>query len=300
VPIVAATRKRKESLCADVAVQKEKACKQKGKAVATKKTEAVEVNIILSYFFLFCLYNSFLLPQNMLIVAFMAQLQEIRNRASPSCLFSLNNDLVPKHKIAIIDAKLGSLLNIGKCTMPVDLSQFVMKCYDPVKSTLEVPNRGIIPIDAESVHWIWRLPNSGLKVCYEMKAELIRAINEEYRFSGTNAPDLTAWCNMIRAMNGVADHRFLRAWSVVAFNYFLAPTTRLKVKPRCYPAVNDVSLLPRTKFCQFVVDQIRIAFSTLGNKKSVCCCVFHLMVRKLLSTIFSQFFHILNSLLYLP
>jgi hypothetical protein len=55
VPIVAATRKRKESLCADVAVQKEKACKQKGKAVATKKTEAVEVNIILSYFFPFLL-----------------------------------------------------------------------------------------------------------------------------------------------------------------------------------------------------------------------------------------------------
>jgi hypothetical protein len=60
VPTVAATGKRKEALCADVAVQKEKACKQKGKAIATKKTEAIEVNIILSYFFsLFCLYNTF-------------------------------------------------------------------------------------------------------------------------------------------------------------------------------------------------------------------------------------------------
>jgi hypothetical protein len=59
VPTVAATRKRKESLCANVAVQKEKACKQKGKVVATKKIEVVEVNTILSYFFIFCLYNSF-------------------------------------------------------------------------------------------------------------------------------------------------------------------------------------------------------------------------------------------------
>jgi hypothetical protein len=59
VPTVAATGNRKESSCADVAVQKEKACKQKGKAVARKKNEAVEVNVILSYFFLFCLYNSF-------------------------------------------------------------------------------------------------------------------------------------------------------------------------------------------------------------------------------------------------
>jgi hypothetical protein len=109
----------------------------------------------------------------MLIVAFPTQLQEIRNRASPSHLFSLNNDLVLEQKIAIIDADLGGLLNIGKCTMPADLSQFVMKCYDPVKSTLEVSNRGSIPVDAESVHRIWCLPNSGLKVCYEMKSELI-------------------------------------------------------------------------------------------------------------------------------
>jgi hypothetical protein len=83
---------------------------------------------------------------------------------------------------------------------------------------------------------------------------------------------------MIRGMNGAADVRFVRAWSVLAFNCFLSPTTGLKVSPRCYPAINDVDILPHTNICQFVVDQIRIAFSALGNKKSVCCCVFHLMV----------------------
>jgi hypothetical protein len=59
VPTVAATGNRKESSCADVVVQKEKACKQKGKAVATKKNEADEVNLIVSYIFLFRLYNRF-------------------------------------------------------------------------------------------------------------------------------------------------------------------------------------------------------------------------------------------------
>jgi hypothetical protein len=54
---VAATASRKESSTSDVAVQKEKACKQKGKAVATKQNEAVEVNIILSYFFSFFAYT---------------------------------------------------------------------------------------------------------------------------------------------------------------------------------------------------------------------------------------------------
>jgi hypothetical protein len=79
-------------------------------------------------------------------------------------------------------------------------------------------------------------------------------------------------------MKGAADDRFLRAWAIVAFDCFLAPTTGLKVSPRCYPAVYDTKLLPQTNICQFVADQIRVAFSALGNKKSVCCCVFHLVV----------------------
>jgi hypothetical protein len=97
---------------------------------------------------------------------------------TPSILFLApspwsSNDLVPEQKIAIIDAELGGLLNIGNCTMPADLSQFVMKCCDPVKSILVVLNKGSIPVDAESIHRIWRLPNTGLKVCYKMKAKLI-------------------------------------------------------------------------------------------------------------------------------
>ncbi|KAM0856293.1 hypothetical protein ACQ4PT_049218 [Festuca glaucescens] len=203
---------------------------------------------------------------------------EIRNRASPSRFFALNGELVADQRIAILKMDLGGLLNIGACTMPVDLSQWVMKCYDHVKSELVIPNRGKIPVDAESVSRVWGLPNSGLKVCYEMKMDIIKAINEEYGFPGTNAPEKTAWCKMIKDMNGAADDRFLQAWAIVAFDCFLAPTTGLKVSPRCYPAVNDIKLLPQTNICQFVANQIRVAFSALGNKKSVCCCVFHLVM----------------------
>lgn len=102
-----------------------------------------------------------------------------------------------------------------------------------------------------------------------MKIDVIREINEEYGFPGTNAPDKTAWCKMIKDMNVASDDRFLRAWAVVAFDCFLAPTTGLKFSPRCYPAVNDVALLAKTNICQFFVDQIRATFSALGNKKSV-------------------------------
>ena len=74
------------------------------------------------------------------------------------------------------------MLSIGATTMPADLSQWVMKCYDPLKSELVIPNRGRIPVDADSVHLMWGLPNSGLKVCWECNAEVTKAFNEEYEF----------------------------------------------------------------------------------------------------------------------
>ena len=57
---------------------------------------------------------------------------------------------------------------------------------------MAIPNRGKIPVDADSVYRMWGLPHTGLKVCYEMQTDLIKAINSEYGFPGTNAPELTA------------------------------------------------------------------------------------------------------------
>ena len=88
----------------------------------------------------------------------------LRNRASPSRLVSLNNVLATNQKVAIMETGFGGLLSIGASTMPADLSQWVMKCYDPVKSQLVIPNRGRIPVDADSVNMMWGLPNSGMKV----------------------------------------------------------------------------------------------------------------------------------------
>ena len=61
----------------------------------------------------------------------------------------MNDGLNPQQKIAIMDTTLGGLLEIAS-SMPVDLSQWVMKCYDPVKSELVIPDRGSIPVNTES------------------------------------------------------------------------------------------------------------------------------------------------------
>ncbi|KAF7102757.1 hypothetical protein CFC21_103829 [Triticum aestivum] len=163
--------------------------------------------------------------------------------------------------------------------MDADLSQWIMKHYDPEMSQIVIPDRGKIPVDATSVHRIWGSPNRGRKVCFENHPDITKAIYNICNITTKNSPTLTAWCKMIGNMNGAHDDDFLRAWLVVAFSCFLAPSTSLSILPKSFPAVMDANGITETNVCQFVVDQLKAAFKDAGVKKNaVCCCVFHLVV----------------------
>uniref|UniRef100_A0A453MTN3 Uncharacterized protein n=1 Tax=Aegilops tauschii subsp. strangulata TaxID=200361 RepID=A0A453MTN3_AEGTS len=58
-------------------------------------------------------------------------------------------------------------MDLAANSMPGDLSQWIMKHYDPEMSQIVIPDRGKIPVDVASVRRIWGLPNRGRKVCYE-------------------------------------------------------------------------------------------------------------------------------------
>ena len=169
-------------------------------------------------------------------------------------------------------------MHIATCSMPGDLSQWVMKHYDPEISQLVIPERGKIPVDAASVHRIWGLPNRGRKVCYENRADYTSKMYKIFKINTKGSPTLTSWCKMIKDMAGAADNNFLRAWLAVAFSCFLAPTTSLNISPRCFPAVMHVDAITETNVCQFVVDQLKFAFARAGDKNAVCYCVMHLVV----------------------
>ena len=181
-------------------------------------------------------------------------------------------------KDAVIRIEFGGLLQIATCSMPGDLSQWVMKHYDPEISQLVIPERGKIPVDAASVHRIWGLPNRGRKVCYENRADYTSKMYKIFKINTKGSPTLTSWCKMIKDMAGAADNNFLRAWLAVAFSCFLAPTTSLNISPRCFPAVMHVDAITETNVCQFVVDQLKLAFAGAGDKNAVCCCIMHLVV----------------------
>ncbi|KAI5014353.1 hypothetical protein ZWY2020_055743 [Hordeum vulgare] len=91
------------------------------------------------------------------------QSQGRRNRASPARLFKLNKDLNFEQKGAIIEKEFGGLLDLAANSMSGDLSQWIMRHYDPEMSQIVIPARGKNPVDAASVRRIWGLPNRGRK-----------------------------------------------------------------------------------------------------------------------------------------
>ncbi|KAM0863672.1 hypothetical protein ACQ4PT_044430 [Festuca glaucescens] len=175
-----------------------------------------------------------------------------RNHASPARLFKLNKILVQAQKDLIEEWGWGGMLKVVAKEMPVDLSMWVLSCFDPIRSELAIPGRGSIPVTTDSFTWIFGIRNEGMPVCDEMETEPIKFMNEEYGIESGSAPDFGDWCKMISDMGGVADMKFLRA-------YF--------------------ARFRRLNFAQFAIDQIIAEVKKMGvKKKSVCCCLHHLVI----------------------
>ena len=124
------------------------------------------------------------------------------------------------------------------------------------------------------------MPRGQKKVAYEVDPDIVRLFNEMFNIPSGPAPRVTKWCEMIKGLGVVADDKFLSAWLVVVFSCFLAPTTSLNVSPRAYSAALNPREIVNSNVCQFVVDQLRLAFMGFGDKKNtICCCLFHLVVK---------------------
>ncbi|KAM0842961.1 hypothetical protein ACQ4PT_058019 [Festuca glaucescens] len=116
-----------------------------------------------------------------------------RNKASPARLVKLNEILSPAQKTLITEWGWGGMMMVKATEMPVDLSMWVLACFDPIRSELAIPGRGTIPVDAASYNKVFGLPNEGLPVRYEMETEPIAFMNEEYNIQGGSAPGFKQW-----------------------------------------------------------------------------------------------------------
>ena len=201
-----------------------------------------------------------------------------RIRASPARFANFNASLTPLQKSELVSRLFGGLLNLSD-TLPADLTKFLVQSYQPQTSEMVFPGRGRIRVDADSVQRVFDLPNRGQKVRYLVDKDATRRFRQAFNITGNSHPQITTWLKMIQDMAGRTDDTFFMAWLAVAFSTFLAPTTALKLSPKCYGLVLDHQMLKNTNICLFVAEHINEAFRNMDQEKqTVCCCLYHLMV----------------------
>ncbi|CAM0952169.1 unnamed protein product [Alopecurus aequalis] len=202
-----------------------------------------------------------------------------RNRASPARLAKLNALLSNAHKLLITELSWGGMLQVKATAMPVDLSMWLLSCFEPIKSELVILGRGNIPVDADSYDRVFGLPNKGSHVPFDMDPDAISFMNEEYGIENAIALTFKGWCKKIKDMGGVADTKFLRAYIAGVISCFICPTTKCSISPRYYGAIRNLEQTRTSNFCKLAIEQIMREVKNMGAKKNyVCCCLYHFVI----------------------
>ena len=205
-------------------------------------------------------------------------MQSRRNRASSARLIKLYEELTGPQRKMIRDIDFDGLLQIQCSTIPARFTNWLLlHCFDPESSELVLPGRGRIPVTADSVADIFRLPNKGGKVRYELDVDAINFMQSKYSIIQGSAPKIEQVLEMVK-QNKNANEDFLRSFLMIAISTFLCPPTDLVISPRCYPALVDLKAVKGLNWCQFVVDQLKVAAMKINKKNSVKGCVLLLVV----------------------
>ena len=186
-------------------------------------------------------------PAKVAVVGRLAAAKErVRNRASPLSLVNLCEHLSPDQKEVVVNMGLGSMLNIRCSTLHNPVINWLAPTYD--RFTREIPGRGRIPLNADSVYRIMGLPRGGIPVTYCLVSEIEHRLRPAIFPDCAKTPETTKVFNMLKEMT--ADEKFKQLWIMYLTSTVLAPTSLNKVSGRCYPimVIAFIFILP---FCVF-------------------------------------------------
>ena len=93
---------------------------------------------------------------------------------------------------------------------------------------------------------------------YELDVDAINFMQSKYNIIQGSAPKIEQVLEMVK-QNKNANEDFLRSFLMIAISTFLCPPTGLVISPRCYPALVDLKDVKGLNWCQFVVDQLKVA-----------------------------------------
>uniref|UniRef100_A0A0A8YRN1 Aminotransferase-like plant mobile domain-containing protein n=1 Tax=Arundo donax TaxID=35708 RepID=A0A0A8YRN1_ARUDO len=198
----------------------------------------------------------------------------------PSHLIQTTKNFTPEQCDLIRMNGFGGLLNL-KCwkNPPQLLYHWLAKHFNCATSELVFSNGTIIPVTAKSVQLILGIPYGNRKVKYRMDSDSTAFMKHDYYSDGLPAR-ISSIAKQLSEMKKADDH-FLRTFLLFAVSSFLCPTTCLRISPRCFPSLVDLSSVAQLDWCGFVLEQLVSSIKRYKQRLTIGGCMFFLAVHYL-------------------
>jgi hypothetical protein len=158
-----------------------------------------------------------------------------------------------------------------------DLCRYLMKHFDPTNCELDFGDRGSIPVNAESVAQVLGVPMGNSPVPYHLHANATKYIFEMFGITNGVHPNVTSLEKDLGPEHA-ADIVYLQKFVMYLVSSVFAPTTSVRVSPRCYPAVANPEAMTSYNWARFIVDIIVQTANAKDTKNWFKACMPYLMV----------------------
>jgi hypothetical protein len=202
-------------------------------------------------------------------------------------LVRLCKGMTPEQQDLITKSDFGDII-LMKCSKLIpELCRFLLASFDPVRCVLDFGDRGRIPVTVQSFAKVLGVPIGSSPVPYYADPKSTTAILEMLGIHDGVQPTVT-YLEKELGPEQPADDLYLKKFVIYMISSIFAPTTGIKVSPKCYPSVMNATSVSDLNWAKFIIDILIQTANAKGKKNWFKACMPYLMVSS--SHIFCTFF----------
>lgn len=186
--------------------------------------------------------------------------------------------MTPDQRALIIAADFGGTLGMKLAKLIPELCSFLMSSFNPRTCELDFGDRGKIPITDQSVKGVMGVPMGSVQVPYHLDCDATSLILNMLKIEDGIQPTVSSLETQLGPMHP-ADDDYLRKFVIYIVSSCFAPTTGIKVSPKCYPAVINTTNIKRLNWARFIKDILVQTANEKHKKNWFKVCMPYLMIK---------------------
>jgi hypothetical protein len=187
-------------------------------------------------------------------------------------------DMTEDQKNLLIQSDFGGMIKMKCSKLIPELCRFLMGCFDQDNCVLDFGERGKIPVTSESVVNVLGVPNGSSVVPYRLDVDATSLILNMLGITDGVQPNVSDLEKEL-GPSYPADDSYLRKFIIYMISSVFAPTTDIKVSPKCYPPVINVEAIKTFNWPRFIIDILIQTAKAKDKKNWFKACMPYLMVR---------------------